>query len=31
MSTSAMLGNFKTSQATRDEFFAHIGRRAVNL
>ncbi|MGC9397134.1 MAG: GTP cyclohydrolase I FolE [Anaerolineae bacterium] len=31
MSTSAMLGNFKTSRATRNEFLAHIGRRAVNL
>ncbi len=26
MVTSAMLGNFKTSQATRNEFFAHIER-----
>ncbi|MBN2392240.1 MAG: GTP cyclohydrolase I FolE [Anaerolineae bacterium] len=31
MSTSAMLGNFKTSQATRNEFFSHIGRRSVNF
>ncbi len=31
MSTSAMLGSFKESQATRNEFLAHIGRRAVNL
>ncbi|MEJ5312538.1 MAG: GTP cyclohydrolase I FolE [Anaerolineae bacterium] len=31
MSTSAMLGSFKTSQATRNEFLSHIGRRPVNL
>ncbi len=31
MSTSAMLGSFKTSQATRNEFLAHIGRRTVQL
>ncbi len=31
MSTSAMLGSFKESQATRNEFLAHIGRRPVNL
>lgn len=31
MSTSAMLGSFKTSQATRNEFLSHIGRRAVHL
>jgi GTP cyclohydrolase I len=31
MSTSAMLGNFKTSQATRNEFLSHIGRRSVNF
>jgi len=31
MSTSAMLGNFKTSQATRNEFFSHIGRRTVHF
>lgn len=31
MSTSAMLGSFKTSQATRNEFFSHIGRRSVNF
>lgn len=31
MSTSAMLGSFKTSQATRNEFLSHIGRRSVNF
>jgi len=31
MSTSAMLGSFKTSQVTRNEFFSHIGRRSVNF
>ncbi|HOU11772.1 MAG TPA: GTP cyclohydrolase I FolE [Anaerolineae bacterium] len=31
MSTSAMLGSFKTSQATRNEFLSHIGRRTVQL
>ncbi len=31
MSTSAMLGSFKTSQTTRHEFLSHIGRRSVNL
>jgi GTP cyclohydrolase I len=31
MTTSAMLGTFKTNRATRDEFFQHIGRSPVNF
>jgi len=31
MSTSAMLGEFKTNQAIRDEFLAHLERRPVNF
>ncbi len=31
METSAMLGSFKERPATREEFFAHIGRRLVNF
>lgn len=31
MVTSAMLGTFKTSQATRSEFFGHIGREHVGF
>jgi len=31
MSTSAMLGTFKESQKTREEFFMHIGRRPVSF
>ena len=31
MTTSAMLGTFKTNRATREEFFQHIGRSAVNF
>jgi GTP cyclohydrolase I len=31
MTTSAMLGTFRDSQATRNEFFDHIGRASVDL
>jgi GTP cyclohydrolase I len=31
MTTSAMLGTFKTNRSTREEFFQHIGRSPVNL
>ena len=31
MTTSAMLGTFKTNRATREEFFQHIGRSPVNF
>ncbi len=31
MVTSAMIGNFKTSQTTRNEFFNHIGREHVGF
>lgn len=31
MSTSAMLGTFKESQKTREEFFSHISRRPVSF
>jgi GTP cyclohydrolase I len=31
MATSAMLGTFRESQATREEFFQHIGRSSVSL
>ena len=31
METSAMLGSFKERPATREEFFAHIGRRPANF
>ena len=31
MTTSAMLGAFKTKQATRNEFFQHIGRDSLSF
>ena len=31
MTTSAMLGAFRTNAATRTEFFDHVGRRPVEL
>jgi len=31
MSTSAMLGTFRDSQKTREEFFMHVGRRPVSF
>jgi GTP cyclohydrolase I len=31
MTTSAMLGSFRTNQSTRAEFFEHIGHETVRI